>query len=412
MTVAIERMPCPPTPESMMSRFMVVLLFFCVVAFGGLDALAARDDDRNPFVFDLFADRAADLLHVLGQGYHDADVFGLHAQSGADLLEASRAGRILAAGHAGSEVDSRWIIYTSGVVPALSAIIKALAMPGDKVIVQTPAYNCFYSSIRNDGCELFANNLVYQDGRYVIDFADLERKASDPKAKILLLCNPHNPVGRVWTPEELQHIGDICLRNEVFVVADEIHCELTYEGYDYTPFASLSERFLQNSVTCVSLSKAFNLAGLQIANIIAADEEVRRRIDRAININEVCDVNPFGVIATMAAYNEGGEWLDALRKYLRGNYEYLCCFFKERLPQYPVLPLEGTYLVWIDCRASGISSDVVALRLQEQQHLMVNSGTMYGPGGEGFIRLNIACPRALLADGLERMARLFYREVF
>ena len=267
------------------------------------------------------------------------------------------------------QVDSRWIIYTSGLVPALSAIIKALAMPGDKVIVQTPAYNCFYSSIRNDGCELFANNLIYQDGRYVIDFADLERKASDPKAKILLLCNPHNPVGRVWTPEELQHIGDICLRNEVFVVADEIHCELTYEGYDYTPFAS-------------------------------------------ININEVCDVNPFGVIATMAAYNEGGEWLDALRKYLRGNYEYLCRFFKERLPQYPVLPLEGTYLVWIDCSASGINSDAVALRLQEQQHLMVNSGTMYGPGGEGFIRLNIACPRALLADGLERMARLFYREVF
>ena len=226
------------------------------------------------------------------------------------------------------QVDSRWIIYTNGVVPALSAIIKALAMPGDKVIVQAPAYNCFYSSIRNDGCELFANNLVYQDGRYVIDFADLERKASDPKAKILLLCNPHNPVGRVWTPEELQHIGDICLRNEVFVVADEIHCELTYEGYDYTPFASLSERFLQNSVTCVSPSKAFNLAGLQIANIIAADEEVRRRIDRAININEVCDVNPFGVIATMAAYNEGGEWLDALRKYLRGNYEYLRCFFR------------------------------------------------------------------------------------
>ena len=270
------------------------------------------------------------------------------------------------------QVDSRWIIYTNGVVPALSAIIKALAMPGDKVIVQAPAYNCFYSSIRNDGCELFANNLIYQDGRYVIDFADLERKASDPKAKILLLCNPHNPVGRVWTPEELQHIGDICLRNEVFVVADEIHCELTYEGYDYTPFASLSERFLQNSVTCVSPSKAFNLAG----------------------------------------YNEGGEWLDALRKYLRGNYEYLRCFFGERLPQYPVLPLEGTYLVWIDCRASGISSDAVALRLQEQQHLMVNSGTMYGPGGEGFIRLNIACPRALLADGLERMARLFYREVF
>ena len=233
------------------------------------------------------------------------------------------------------QIDPRWIIYTSGVVPALSAIIKALTAPGDKVIVQTPAYNCFYSSIRNDGCELSANNLIYRDGRYMIDFDDLVAKAADPKAKILLLCNPHNPVGRVWTPEELRHIGDICLRNGVFVVADEIHCELTYEGHDYTPFASLSERFQQNSTTCVSPSKAFNLAGLQIANIIAVDDDVRRRIDRAININEVCDVNPFGVIATITAYNGGGEWLDALRKYLRGNYEYLCHFFAERLPQYP-----------------------------------------------------------------------------
>lgn len=301
------------------------------------------------------------------------------------------------------QIDPRWIIYTSGVVPALSAVIKALTTPGDKVIVQTPAYNCFYSSIRNDGCELSANNLIYRDGRYTVDFEDLEAKAADPKAKILLLCNPHNPVGRVWTQEELRRIGDICLRNRVFVVADEIHCELTYDGHNYTPFASLSEHFLMNSVTCVSPSKAFNLAGLQIANIIAADEEVRRRIDRTININEVCDVNPFGVIATIAAYNESGEWLDALRKYLWENYKYLCRFFEERLPQYPVLPFEGTYLVWIDCRASGIGSDDMAQRLQEKQRLMVNSGTMYGPGGEGFIRLNIACPQAMLTDGLERI---------
>lgn len=303
-------------------------------------------------------------------------------------------------------INPQWIIYTSGVVPALSAIIKALTKPGDKVIVQTPAYNCFYSSIRNNGCELSANSLIYRDDRYTIDFDDLEAKAADPKAKILLLCNPHNPVGRVWTPEELRHIGDICLRNGVFVVADEIHCELTYNGHNHTPFASLSERFQQNSVTSVSPSKAFNLAGLQIANIIAADEDVRRRIDRAININEVCDVNPFGVIATIAAYSEGGEWLDALRKYLWENYEYLCRFFEERLPQYHVLPLEGTYLVWIDCRSFGIGSDATTLRLQDEQKLMVNSGTIYGPGGEGFIRLNIACPRKVLADGLERIAHL------
>ena len=306
----------------------------------------------------------------------------------------------------GWQIDRDWIIYTSGVVPALSAIIKALTVPGDRVLVQTPVYNCFFSSIRNNGCEIVANPLVYTNGTYRIDFDDLARKATDPKVRLLLLCNPHNPVGRVWTRAELMCIGEICLRNDVLVVADEIHCELVYSGHTYIPFASISDDFRTRSVTCTSPSKAFNLAGLQIANIIAADEGVRRRIDRAININEVCDVNPFGVIATIAAYNEGGAWLDALRKYLWENYEYLCRFFEQRLPQYPVLPLEGTYLVWIDCRASSIGSDATTLRLQEEQKLMVNSGTLYGPGGEGFIRLNIACPRTLLADGLERIAHV------
>ena len=282
----------------------------------------------------------------------------------------------------------------------------ALTEPGDKVIVQTPAYNCFYSSIRNDGCELSANNLVYRDGRYTIDFDDLEAKAADPKAKLLLLCNPHNPVGRVWTPEELRRVGDICLRHGVTVVADEIHCELTYEGHDYTPFASLSESFRQHSVTCVSPSKAFNLAGLQIANIVAADEEVRRRIDRAININEVCDVNPFGVIATIAAYNESGAWLDALRKYLRENYEYLCRFFAEKAAAVSRIAARRN-LSGLD-RLPGLRHRFgrARPRLQKRERLMVNPGTMYGPGGEGFIRMNIACPRTLLADGLERMARV------
>ena len=304
-------------------------------------------------------------------------------------------------------IDPRWIIYTTGVVPALSAIIKALTEPGDHVIVQTPVYNCFFSSIRNNGCEMSANKLLYREGRYSIDFDDLQAKAADPKAKLLLLCNPHNPAGRVWTPDELQRIGDICRRNGVVVVADEIHCELTYPGHDYTPFASLSAHFLENAVTCVSPSKAFNLAGLQIANIVAANEEVRRRINRSINDNEVCDVNPFGVEATVAAYtDDGSQWLAALRAYLWENYRFVCRFFAEHLPQYRVTPLEGTYLLWIDCRATGIGSDSTTLRLQEQQKLMVNSGTMYGPGGEGFIRLNIACPRTQLIDGLERMARV------
>lgn len=299
---------------------------------------------------------------------------------------------------------AEWIIYTSGVVPALSAVIKALAEPGDRIVVQTPAYNCFYSSIRNNGCELSASPLVYANGCYTIDFDDLERRLADPKARLFLLCNPHNPVGRVWTPDELRRMGELCMQYGVFVVADEIHCELTYEGHDYTPFASLSDTFAQHSVTCISPSKAFNIAGLQIANIVVPDDAVRRRVDRAININEVCDVNPFGVVATIAAYNEGAGWLDELRRYLRGNYEYLRDYFVRHLPDYPVLPLEGTYLAWVDCRASGIASGALAARLLEKHRLMLSPGEMYGPGGEYFLRVNLACPRARLAEALERLA--------
>lgn len=305
----------------------------------------------------------------------------------------------------GWQIDPQWILYTIGVVPAISAVIKALTVPGDKVIVQSPVFNCFFSSIRNNGCELSSNKLQYEDGRYSIDFDDLERRTADPKAKLLLLCNPHNPAGRVWTRGELQKIGDICLKNGVFIVADEIHCELTYEGHDYTPFASISEAFRHHSVTCVSPSKAFNIAGLQIANIISDDADLRRRIDKAININEVCDVNPFGVIATMAAYNEGGAWLDALRRYLWENYLYLKAFFAERLPQYPVLPLEGTYLVWVDCHAAHKTSESLADFLLAGEKLMVSSGSMYGAGGEDFLRLNIACPRVVLKEGLERLEK-------
>lgn len=301
---------------------------------------------------------------------------------------------------------SEWLVKTPGVVFALAMAVRALTKEGDSVLIQPPVYYPFFEVIRDNNRKIVESPLLLTDGHYEIDFDDLEEKIASRNVKLFLLCSPHNPVGRVWTKEELQKLGELCDRYHVFVVADEIHCELVYEGHDYTPFASLSKRFRQNSVTCVSPSKAFNLAGLQIANIIAADEGVRRRIDRAININEVCDVNPFGVIATIAAYNEGGAWLDALRKYLWENYEYLCRFFEQRLPQYPVLPLEGTYLVWIDCRASSIGSDATTLRLQEEQKLMVNSGTLYGPGGEGFIRLNIACPRTLLADGLERIAHV------
>ena len=303
------------------------------------------------------------------------------------------------------QIEKEWIIYTTGVVPALSAVIKALTVPGDKVMVQTPVYNCFFSSIRNNGCGMITNPLIYRNGTYQINFADLEQKAADPNVKVLLLCNPHNPAGRVWTKQELTRIGDICIRNNVWVVADEIHCELVFPGHTYIPFASISQEFLMHSVTCTSPSKAFNLAGLQIANIISADTDIRTKIDKAINVNEVCDVNPFGVEALMAAYNDSEEWLEELKQYLFDNYNYLRAYFSEYLPEFPVSMLEGTYLVWVDCSVLNQSSDKIVKNLLEKEKLWVNEGGLYGEAGEGFIRINIACPRQQLIEGLNRLRR-------
>ena len=299
-------------------------------------------------------------------------------------------------------INREWIIYTSGVVPAVSAIIKALTVPGDKVLVQTPVYNCFFSSIRNNGCEIVTSPLVHTDNTFTIDYDDLEKKVADPKMKVMLLCNPHNPVGRIWRREELIRIGKICIRHEVTVVSDEIHCELVFPGHTYTPFASISDEFLRHSVTCISPSKAFNIAGLQIANIICADACRRTQIDRAINDNEVCDVNPFGVIATQSAYNEGEEWLNQLIQYLHANYLYMQEFCREHLPNFPITLLEGTYLVWMDCRTLGIPSEDIEQQLVDKTGLWLNAGTMYGVEGEGFMRWNIACPRATLMEGLKR----------
>lgn len=302
-------------------------------------------------------------------------------------------------------IERDWIIYTTGVVPALSAIIKALTSPGDKILVQTPVYNCFFSSIRNNGCEIVTNPLIYINGTYQVNFDDLEKKAADPKVKLLLLCNPHNPAGRVWTKQELVRIGKICLQNDTLVVADEIHCELVFPGHTYTPFASVSEEFLMHSVTCTSPSKAFNLAGLQIANIISADTNIRMRIEKAINVNEVCDVNPFGIEALMAAYNNSEEWLDKLNHYLFANYNYLKNYFKEHLPQFPVIRLEGTYLVWIDCSVLKLPSKEIVKTLLKRGKIRVNEGSLYGEADDDFIRINIACPRQTLIDGLNRIRR-------
>jgi len=295
-----------------------------------------------------------------------------------------------------------WILYTTGVVPALSAIIRALTFPGDKVILQMPVYNCFFSSIRNNGCEIAANQLVYQGGTYTIDFDDLEAKASDPRAKLFLLCSPHNPVGRVWSREELMRIGKICIDNDVIIIADEIHCDLVYPGYQHIPFASLNDDLCYRSVTCTAPSKTFNIAGLKVSNIHVADEIIRKKIHKSLNISELTELSPFAVEALIAAYNEGEEWLEELKKYLYNNYLYLKDFLEKHLPQFPVLPLEATYLAWVDCAVLNRTSKDIAEMLLEKENLWINPGTMYGAGGENFIRLNLACPKEVLAEGLRR----------
>ena len=298
------------------------------------------------------------------------------------------------------------IIYTSGVVPAVSAVIKALTLPGDQVIVQGPVYNCFFSSIRNNGCETVSNSLIYnkEELRYEIDFDDLERKLKHERARLMLLCNPHNPGGRVWTRDELTRVAELCRKYGVRVVSDEIHCELTLYDNEYVPFGSLPDELSRDSITCCSPSKAFNTAGLQIANIVCRDAEVRNRINRAININEVCDVNPFGVIALQAAYSdEGYEWLTQLRKYISANYDLLLERFARELPKCKVMRMEGTYLAWIDCSELHIPSDEIEKMLMHENKVWVNAGSMYGAEGAAFIRINMACTSELLNEGITRI---------
>ena len=308
--------------------------------------------------------------------------------------------------HHGWHINREDIIYTSGVVPAVSAVIKALTLPGDQVIVQGPVYNCFFSSIRNNGCEMVSNSLIYnkEELRYEIDFDDLERKLAHERARLMLLCNPHNPGGRVWTRDELTRMAELCRKYGVRVVSDEIHCELTLYDNEYVPFGSLPDELSHGSITCCSPSKAFNTAGLQIANIVCRDAEVRNRIDRAININEVCDVNPFGVIALQAAYSdEGYEWLTQLRAYISSNYDLLRERFARELPKCKVMRMEGTYLAWIDCSELHIPSDEIEEILMHENKVWVNAGSMYGTEGAAFIRINMACTSELLNEGITRI---------
>lgn len=300
----------------------------------------------------------------------------------------------------GWKFDPSQVIYTIGVVPAISACIKALTNPGDGVIIMTPVYTCFFSSIRNNGCRVVESPLKRTETSYAIDFDSLEDLCRDSTNKILLLCNPHNPAGRVWTHDELRRVNDICVAHGVTVISDEIHCEIVFKPHAYVPYATVATG---PYVICCSASKAFNTAGLQCANIVSPDEKMRALIDRAININETCDVGPMGVTAVIAAYNDGEEWLDACVQYIHGNYELL----KERLGAMPgnlkVLDLEGTYLAWVDVSSLDIPSAWLCDALKREAHIWFTPGTEYGWAGEGYLRINLATSRAILTEALDRL---------
>lgn len=318
----------------------------------------------------------------------------------------------------GWHIEREEILYTIGVVPAIAAILKAVCQVGDNVAMLTPIYNCFFSNVRNAGCQtvsvpLLMNNeeLIMNNGRldelqdaslsFSIDWEGLETALAHEKTTVLLLCNPHNPVGRIWSMEELQRIARLCQKHHVMVISDEIHNELTAPGTLYTPWGTIGEEYQAMAAICTSPSKSFNIAGLQNANIIVRDAELRRKIDRAINLNETCDVNPFGIEAVIAAYSEGAEWLDALREYIWQNYAFACDYLHRELPQLAIADLQATYLMWVDCRSLGIEH--LAARLKDEANVWFADGEIYGVEGRGFLRINLATSRSILAEALKRL---------
>jgi cystathionine beta-lyase len=305
----------------------------------------------------------------------------------------------------GWTVNPDWILTTPGVVCALHLLVRAFLVPGDKVLIQPPVYHPFFAAAENNGVGLAYNPLILEDGRYRMDFADLEQKAQDPAVKMLILCSPHNPVGRVWTREELTRLGEICLERGILVVSDEIHGDLILGGRKFTSYGALGESFAQQAVICTAPSKTFNVAGLKTSNIMIPNAELRKRFEGTLHSNGMGGANLFGALACEVAYNEGDEWLDQLLDYIQGNLRFLQDYLARHIPQISVIPPEGTYLVWLDCRRLGLDREALQRLMFEAARVYLGEGYGFGAEGEGFERMNIACTRAVLAEALERIAQ-------
>lgn len=303
----------------------------------------------------------------------------------------------------GYTMDEDSLIFCTGIVPAISSIVRKLTTPGEKVVVQSPVYNVFYNSIVNNGREVLESPLDYSDGEYRLDMSALEKRLADPQASLFILCNPHNPVGKIWDRQTLATIGELCKKHGVTVISDEIHCDMTAPGKSYVPFASVSDTCRAISATCISASKTFNIAGLQSAAVSVSDPVLRHKIWRGINTDEVGEPNVFGAEAAVAAFRYGGEWLDALREYIFDNKRTA----EELLADTDVhiVPSEATYLLWADCGAVTDDTDRFADYIRKETGLYISAGAQFGGNGKRFVRINVACPRSVVRDGMERFKR-------
>ena len=303
----------------------------------------------------------------------------------------------------GFTMEPEWLIFCTGVVPAISSMVRKLTTPAEKVLLMTPVYNIFFNSILNNGRQPLEGGLVYDGMSYRVDFEDLERKLADPQTTLMLLCNPHNPIVKIWDRETLARIGALCRKHHVVVISDEIHCDITAPGTEYVPFASVSEDCRDNSVTCIAPTKAFNIAGLQTAAVSIPNPVLRHKVWRGLNTDEVAEPNAFAVDAAIAAFTKGGEWLDALRAYLEDNKVFVREFIERELPQLHVVASEATYLLWVDLGREECSAEEAAEFIREKTGLYLSAGNPFGGDGGRFLRLNTACPRAVLEDGLARL---------
>ena len=299
-------------------------------------------------------------------------------------------------------MEKEWILYCTGVVPAISSIVRKMTEIGDDIVVLSPVYNIFYNSILNNGRKVLAIELRYEDGSYAIDFADLEEKLSHSTTSLFIFCNPHNPIGKVWDLQTLERIAELCIKHDVLVVSDEIHCDLTHISHAYIPFASLSEEIADRTITCIAPTKAFNLAGLQTAAIVIPNPEIRKLVDRGINTDEVAEPNTFAIQAAEAAFDEGEEWLEELREYLELNRKFLIGSLKELVLEVHVIEAEATYLAWIDCAAITEDTKELCAFIREKTGLYLSAGDIFGGNGSRFVRWNYACPKTLLEDGIQR----------